>query len=357
MVLPLLPAFFAVNLGASTTLIGVMQGVAKSAGSLLQLFSGYWSQVTGKRKSLTFLGYFLSNVSKPLYFFAGNPIIAFFIRVADSAGKGFRTPPRDALLADSAPSGKTGLAFGFNRALDSAGAVLGPLIGFALLNFAGIDYQWIFLIAAVPSVLALWTLASGVTEIPGKIPGVRPKIFGTLPKGRFPLFLAAVFFLYAGVLPDLLALLRAQELGVSISTLPLYWVLYNMTGSFFAAPFGHAFDRKPKKVLIYGWLAYFIALLGFGHLSREFFPFLFMVFGVFDAATDGPLRAAVVRLVPTEDRAAAFGWYHGVRSAAFLLAGSFIGWGWQNFGISAAFTGAGLASLIGFILLLRVKLK
>lgn len=356
MVLPLLPSFFTLGLGASITFVGVMQGVAKSAGSLLQLFSGYLSQITGKRKSLTFLGYLLSSVSKPLFFFAGNPVAAFFLRIADSAGKGFRTPPRDALLADSAPPGKTGLAFGFNRALDSAGAVLGPLIGFALLNFAGIGYKWLFLIAAVPSMLALWALASGVKEIPGKIPAVRPKIFGSLPKGEFPLFLIAVFFLYVGVLPDLLALLRAQELGVGVSTLPLYWVLFNLTGSFFAAPFGQAFDRKPKKVLIYGWLAYFIALLGFGNLSREFFPFLFLVFGIFDAATDGPLRAAVVRLVPSENRAAAFGWYHGVRSAAFLLAGSLIGWGWQNFGVSVAFTGAGLASLLGFVLLLRVRL-
>ncbi len=356
MILPLLPAFFAVSLGASTTLIGVMQGVARASGSLFQLFSGYLSQITGKRKSLTFFGYFLSNISKPLFFFVGNPMAAFFLRVSGSAGKGFRTPPRDALLADSAPPGKTGLAFGFNRALDSAGAVLGPLIGFALLNFAGIDYKWLFLIAALPSVLSLWALASGVTEIPGKIPVERPKIFGTLPKGEFPLFLFALFFLYVGVLPDLLALLRAQELGVGVSTLPLYWVLYNLTGSFFAAPFGQAFDRRPKKVLIYGWLAYFIALLGFGNLSREFFPFLFLVFGIFDAATDGPLRAAVVRLVPAENRAAAFGWYHGVRSAAFLLAGSLIGWGWQNFGVSAAFTGAGLVSLLGFVLLLRVRL-
>ena len=355
MIFPVLPSFFAIGLGASTSFIGMMQGVAKSLGSLLQLFSGYLSQITGRRKSLTFIGYFLSSVSKPLYFFAGNPVAALFVRISDNAGKGFRTPPRDALLSDSTSKETLGLAFGFNRAFDSAGAVLGPLVGFALLNFAGIDYKLLFLLAAVPSALSLWALASGVTEIRGSVPAARPKIFDNLPKGRFLLFLAAVFFLYLGALPDLLALLRAQELGVTRATLPLFWVLYNLTGSFFAAPFGHAFDRRPKKVLVGGWLVYLLSLAGFGFLSKEFLPFMFLVFGIFDAATDGPLRAAVVRIVASNQRASAFGWYHAVRSVAFLLAGVLIGWGWQTFGVVQAFTAAGAATLLGLLLLLRIR--
>lgn len=355
MILPLLPTFFTAGLGGTTAFVGLMQGIAKAGGSLVQLFSGYLSQVTGQRKSLAFWGYFLSSVSKPLYFFAGHPVVALFIRISDSSGKGFRTPPRDALLADSAPAGQTGLAFGFNRALDSAGAVLGPLIGFVLLSFVGLNYKTIFLIAAVPSVFSLWALATGVTEIRGVKPDGRPKLFGTLPKGEFPLFLTAVFFLYLGTLPDLLALLRAQEQNVAVATLPLYWVLYNLTGSFFAAPFGHAFDRVPKRVLAWGWLAYLISLAGFAYLSREFLPFLFLIYGIFDAATDGPLRSAVVRLVPAENRAAAFGWYHGVRSVAFLLAGILIGWGWQNFGAMPAFMAAGAVTVLGLLLLLRVR--
>ncbi len=356
MIFPVLPSFFALGLGASTAFIGVMQGVAKSLGSVLQLFSGYLSQATGKRKSLTFLGYLFSSVSKPLYFLAGSPVAALFVRVADNAGKGFRTPPRDALLSDSTGRETIGLAFGFNRALHSAGAVLGPLIGFALLSISGMDYKWLFLIAAVPSVFSLWVLAVGVTEIPGPVPAVRPKILGSLPKGNFLLFLTAVFLLYVSALPDFLALLRAQELGVATTTLPLFWVLYNLTGSFFAAPFGQAFDRRPKKVLVGGWLAYLFALAGFGFLSREFLPFMFLIFGIFDAATDGPLRAAVVRIVPADQRATAFGWYHAVRSAAFLLAGSLIGWGWQSFGVTTALMAAGGVTVLGLMLLLRVRL-
>ena len=355
MIFPVLPSFFAVGLGASTAFIGVMQGVAKSLGSLLQLFSGYLSQITGRRKSLTFIGYFLSSVSKPFYFFAGNPVAALFVRITDNAGKGFRTPPRDALLSDSTSKETIGLAFGFNRAFDSAGAVLGPLIGFALLNFAGIDYKQLFLLAAVPSVFSLWALAAGVTEIRGPVPAMRSKVLGSYPKGKFLLFLAAVFLLYLGALPDLLALLRAQELGVTTATLPLFWVLYNLTGSFFAAPFGHAFDRAPRKVLVGGWLVYLIALAGFGFLSKEFLPFIFLIFGIFDAATDGPLRAAVVRIVPANQRATAFGWYHAVRSVSFLLAGSLIGWGWQGFGVGTAFTAAGGVTILGLVLLLRIK--
>lgn len=355
MIFPVLPSFFALGLGASTAFIGVMQGVSKSLGSLLQLFSGYLSQATGKRKSLTFPGYLFSSVSKPLYFLAGSPAAALFIRISDNAGKGFRTPPRDALLSDSTGKETIGLAFGFNRALDSAGAVLGPLIGYALLSIGGMNYKWLFLIAAVPSVFSLWVLATGVTEIRGPVPAVRPKIFGSLPKGNFLLFLTAVFLLYAGALPDFLALLRAQELGVATTTLPLFWVLYNLTGSFFAAPFGQAFDRTPKKVLVGGWLAYLVSLIGFGFLSKEFLPFMFLVFGIFDAATDGPLRAAVVRIVPTNQRATAFGWYHAVRSAAFLLAGSLIGWGWQSFGVATTFTAAGAVTVLGVVLLSRIR--
>ncbi len=248
------------------------------------------------------------------------------------------------------------MAFGFNRALDSAGAVLGPLIGFALLSIGGMDYKWLFLIAAVPSVFSLWVLATGVTEIRGPVPAVRPKILGSLPKGNFLLFLTAVFLLYAGALPDFLALLRAQELGVATATLPLFWVLYNLTGSFFAAPFGNVFDRAPKKVLVGGWLAYLAALAGFGFLTREFLPFMFLISGIFDAATDGPLRAAVVRIVPSDQRASAFGWYHAVRSVAFLLAGGLIGFGWQNSGVGTAFTAGGGVTFLGLLILLRVRL-
>ncbi|MCI0597264.1 MAG: MFS transporter [candidate division Zixibacteria bacterium] len=356
MIVPFLPVLFTSGLGGTTAFLGMVEGVARAGESLLQLFSGYLSQITGKRKGLTFAGYFFSSISKPLFFFAGSPIAAFIIRVSDRAGKGFRTSPRDALLSDSTSKETIGLAFGFNRALDSAGAVLGPLIGFVLISTVGLNYTWLFLVAAIPSFFSLLVLAAGVKEIPGRVLPGRPKIFGTLPKGAFLLFLAAVFFLYLGRLPDLLAILRAQELGVATSTLPLFWVLFNLTGSFFAGPFGGAFDRVPKKVLVGGWLAYLVSLLGFAFLSREFMPFLFLFFGLFDAATDGPMRAAVVRIVPADQRASAFGWYHAVRSVAFLLAGSLIGFGWQNFGVTPALTAAGGVTILGLLLLLRVRI-
>lgn len=356
MALPFLPILFTAGVGGSTAFLGMVEGVAKSSASLLQLFAGYLSQATGKRKGLAFAGYFFSSATKPLFFFAATPLAAFLIRLSDRAGKGFRTPPRDALLADSTSQEAIGLAFGFNRALDSAGAVLGPLTGFALLTLTAMDYRWLFLVAAVPSVFSLWALAAGVKEIPGAITAVHPKLFRMLPSGRFLLFLAAVFFLYLGTLPELLVILRAKELGAATATLPLFWVLFNLSGSFFAGPFGHAFDRIPKKILVGGWLAYLVSLAGFGFLSREFLPFMFLLFGIFDAATDGPLRAAVVRLVSSDQRASAFGWYHGVRSLAFLLAGILIGWGWQNYGVPAAFAAAGGVTVLGLLLLLKVRL-
>jgi len=356
MVVPFLPVLFTSGLGGSTAFLGLVEGVAKSSASLLQLFAGYLSQATGKRKSLAFAGYFFSSVTKPLFFFAASPLAAFLIRVCDRAGKGFRTPPRDALLSDSTAKETIGLAFGFNRALDSAGAVLGPLIGFVLLALTSMDYKWLFLFAAVPSVFSLWALGVGVKEIPGTVSPLRVKFFSTLPSGKFLLFLVAVFLLYLGTLPELLVLLRAQELGVAAVTLPLFWVLFNLSGSFFAAPFGHAFDRIPKKVLVGGWLAYLATLAGFGALSKEFLPFMFLLFGIFDAATDGPMRAAVVRIVPPDQRASAFGWYHAVRSVAFLLAGSLIGWGWQSFGVTDTFMAAGGVTVLGLVLLLRVRI-
>ncbi len=356
MVVPFLPVLFTSGLGGSTAFLGMVEGVAKASASLLQLFAGYLSQATGKRKSLAFAGYFFSSVTKPLFFFAASPVIAFLIRVSDRAGKGFRTPPRDALLSDSTEKETIGLAFGFNRTLDSAGAVLGPLIGFALLSLTAMSYKWLFLVAAVPSVFSLWVLAAGVKEISGHVSPVRVRLFRALPSGRFLLFLGAVFLLYLGTLPELLVILRAQELGAATATLPLFWVLFNLSGSFFAAPFGHAFDRVPKKVLIGGWLAYLVTLVGFGFLSKEFLPFMFLLFGIFDAATDGPLRAAVVRIVPADQRASAFGWYHAVRSGAFLLAGSLIGFGWQHFGVTTAFTAAGGVTLVGILILMRVRL-
>lgn len=355
MIVPFLPVLFTSGLGGTIAFLGMVEGVAKAGASLLQLFAGYLSQITGKRKGLAFAGYLFSSVSKPLFFFAANPVVAFLIRVSDRAGKGFRTPPRDALLADSTSRETIGLAFGFNRALDSAGAVLGPLASFALLSWAAINYKWLFILAAIPSFFSLWAMAAGVREIPGAAISGRPKFLRTLPKGRFILFLVAVFFLYTGTLPELLILLRAEKMGVATATLPLFWVLFNLTGSFFAGPFGHGFDRAPKKILVGGWLVYLVSLLGFTFLSREFLPFMFLIYGIFDAATDGPLRATVVRLVPEEELAAAFGWYHATRSVAFLLAGILIGWGWQNFGVVNTFLTAGGVTLLGLLILMRIR--
>ncbi|HEX8292991.1 MAG TPA: MFS transporter, partial [Pyrinomonadaceae bacterium] len=317
---PMLPAFLALVLGASPKAIGIVEGVAESVSSLLKLFSGYFSDRTGRRKGLVVFGYGLASVVRPLLALATTWHQVLAVRFTDRVGKGMRSAPRDAMIADAAPPGERGLAFGFHRAMDHGGAVIGPLIGLGLLWLvagdartptAG-DYSTIFLFASVPALLAMLVLVfavretrGGAKEAAGKNVGAR-KVEAGVPApaaaggkmrlslrgfdANFKWFLVLVALFTLSNSTDAFLIRRAQMAGVSTGqgTL-LLWSALHLSKVVSSVVGGDLSDRLGRKTLIVaGWLLYAAVYLGFAYVSTPLGAWsLFLIYGVYFGLAEG----------------------------------------------------------------------
>jgi len=344
---PLLPIFLTTVLGASATALGAIEGVAESTASLLKLISGWLSDRMPGRKPLVVAGYGLASLVKPLLAFTRTPGQVMAIRVADRVGKGIRTSPRDALIADSVTPGIRGRAFGFHRAADNLGAVIGPLIAFALLRFGtGIDLRRVFLLTAIPAALSVALLVFGLREVSRRTDdsdlgrsGRSGRTGGTGPGGRSarppaaPLraaglparfwWLAAVLVVFTlGNSSDAFLLLRATRLGVAPALVPVLWALLNLVKALFNVPAGVLSDRFGRRpLLVAGWAIYAAVYLGFGLAGAVWQVWaLFAAYGLYFGATEGVEAALVADFVPAERRGAAFGVYNLALGIAALPA-------------------------------------
>jgi len=348
MIYPLIPTFLSVVLGASASAVGVVEGAAESTAALLKLASGWLSDRARRRKPLVLAGYAIAGVVRTLLAFAQNVGQVVAIRVTDRVGKGIRTSPRDALIADSVDPAVRGRAFGFNRAADNAGAVIGPLIAFAVLHFEGIPLRRVFLLASIPALLALIVLVAGVREHPR---ADRAEHAGPLLEGRmgarFWAFMVVVFVFTLGNSTDAFLLLRAAQLGVPMAFAPLLWAMLNLVKSLSNTPGGALSDRVGRKPLIVaGWAFYAVVYLLFGraHAAWEAWA-LFAVYGIYFGLTEGVEKALVADLVPAARRGAAFGWYNLALGLGALPASLIFGAIWDRAGAPAAFTfGAAMAA-------------
>jgi len=363
MIYPLLPLFLVGTLGAGPAFIGVIEGVAESASSLLKLASGWVSDRVRRRRPLVAGGYALACAVRPLIALATLPWHVLAIRFTDRLGKGLRSAPRDALLAESVPAHMRGRAFGVHRAADHAGAVLGPLIAALLLIHYADRLRFVFALAIVPGILVVLTLLKVREDRP---PDARPAPTATsalepaaFPQRRtFNRYLAVIALFTLGNATDVFLLLRASALGMAEVAVPLLWGLHHVSKMIWSVPGGALADRfGPRRAIVAGWMVYSLTYAGFAFASQAWHIWaLFVVYGLFYGLTEAPEKAFVVQLAPATRRGSTLGAFHATVGFVALPSSVMFGLIWQQFGAPAAFlTGAGLALAAALLLIVLVR--
>jgi len=369
MIYPLLPLFLSTVLGAGVVFIGLVEGIAESISSFLKLFSGWVSDRFKKRKGLILFGYALASLTRPFIGLATSPYHVLFLRFFDRIGKGVRSSPRDALLSQSCAEEERGKAFGFQRAMDHAGAMTGPLIASALMATFTRDLRTIFLLAFVPSLFCLWILWRGVSDVPprGASDGANgekstvdppPRLNWRQWNRRFKYFLFIITLFTLGNSSDAFLLLRAQGLGLDVVTIPVLWFVFHLSKTIFSVPGGSLSDRiGRKRVMILSWTLYGLVYLGFAFASKSYqIWFLFVVYGLFYGLSEGTEKAWVSDLVEESKRGTAYGAYHFCIGIASLPASLLMGLIWKAVGTKWAFSfGAAMALIAAFLTLVLMK--
>src|SRR4051812_29854482 len=303
MIYPLLPVFLTATLHASAGFLGVIEGAAETTAALLKLASGWWSDRVRRRKPLIVGGYALASVVRPLVAVSQSAGQVLVIRVTDRIGKGIRGAPRDALIADSVDPSVRGRAFGFQRTADHAGAVVGPLVAFAVLTWGHVNLRPVFLLAAIPGVIAVIVAAVFVRE-PARREAVAsagaalpvPAPLGT----RFWAVLGVIILFTLGNSTDAFLLLRAAQLGVPVALAPILWAMLHLVKSTTSTPGGALSDRIGRKpAVIGGWIIYAIVYLLFGRATQAWHAWaLFAVYGTYFGLVEGTEKAMIADLVP-----------------------------------------------------------
>ena len=367
---PLLPTFLFMTLGASPFFIGLIEGFAESIASILKLFSGYLSDRFHRRKLPVFVGYALAAVVRPLLSFVTSWQQVLAVRMTDRIGKGIRGAPRDALIAAGVPPEKRGLAFGFNRAADHMGAVIGPVIAFLLLSYIASDsqsptareYQQVFLFASVPVVLGLFVIIFFVHETtkPVKEIDKMPIKFSLREfDGNFKRFLAVIALFTLSNSTDAFLLLRAQQAGIVPPLLPILWMVLHLSKVISSIIGGDLSDTiGRKKMIVAGWVVYALVYAGFAFVDSPWQAWtLFIVYGTYFGLTEGTEKALVADMVVDEKRGTAFGFYNLAFGITVFPASLLFGLVWTEFGAPAAFLGSAAVSIIAAAALLAVNPK
>lgn len=349
MIYPLLPVFLTATLGADAAFVGAIEGAAETTAALLKLASGWWSDRVRRRRPLVVIGYAIASIARPLVAIAQSATQVLAIRVSDRVGKGIRNAPRDALIAESVDPSIRGRAFGFHRAMDNAGGILGPLIAFAVLTWHFAALRTVFFLAAIPALLSLIVLVVFVRDVPrAAAPAASSKGMDLTRSmsARFWQVLGVIFLFTLGNSTDAFLLLRANQLGVPVALAPILWAALHVVKTASNVPGGALSDRIGRRpTLIAGWLLYAVVYFGFAKATTAWQAWaLFAVYGVFFGLTEGSERALVADLVSLESRGTAFGWYNLAIGLGALPASLLFGYVWDRAGARAAFLmGASLA--------------
>ncbi len=359
MVAPFMPIFVTAVLGGGALALGAIDGVAEAIAAVLKLQAGRWSDRLGKRRPFVVAGYALSSFARPLMGLVGSVWSAGAVRSLDRVGKGLRTSPRDALIAAAVPPAEQGRAFGFHRAMDHLGAVLGPLAALGLLAWLGPDPQnlrQVFLWGALPGLLAVLLLWAFVREAEiGEAPKVKLPLRWLPPKELRPFMLALGVFTL-GASSDLFLLLRASPASAqqALGVLPWLWIGLHLVKSASSLAGGQISDRLgARRTLALGWALYAAVYAALAFVQPGPWAIaLVLVYGLYYGLTEGPEKVITVALARPQERAEAFGWYHMVTGLGMLPASLLFGWLYDQVSPAAAFlTGSGLA-LSGLLLLL-----
>lgn len=361
MIFNLLPLFLANVLGVRTNVIGLIEGLAETVASLLKLFSGWFSDRIGQRKSLAVAGYGLSALVKPLLYFASSWGGVLAVRFVDRLGKGIRTAPRDALVADSVSPQQRGLAFGLHRAGDTAGAMVGMLIALVVvwlmqtdaLTLARETFQRLILISMVPGFLAVVGLVWLAREVPVTELRPRPQLSWRGLPPLFRRYVLVVLLFTLGNSADAFLILRAQERGLSVIGVLGMLATFNLVYALVSGPAGALSDRiGRRKLLVAGWLVYGLLYLGFGLAAAAWqIWLLYALYGIYYGTVEGTAKAFVADLVEKEQRGTAYGVYNAAVGIAALPASLIAGVLWQGVGSWGGF-GAAAPFLFGATLAL-----
>lgn len=334
MIVPLMPIFLNDVLQASKLSIGLIEGVAESTASILKVISGWFSDRLGRRKPLIFWGYSLSVFSRPLMAGATSWIGVLIYRFTDRLGKGIRASPRDALIADVTEELHMGRAFGFHRAMDTIGAVIGPAIAFSILALSSNNMRLVFWLSMIPGGLAITTIALFVKDAITKRSEARSQRKDFSLKnlnGDFKRFLFIAVLFSLGKIPEAFLILRAKELGVHVKLIPMVYLLFNITTAMLATPSGIIADKMGKRKIIF--LSYIIAgmaFLGFALSNKGLYAWLlFIIYGLFVAMNEGNQRAFVASLINPEKKGTGYGTYHTMVGLSALPGGLISGYLYQ----------------------------
>ncbi|HAT68762.1 MAG: hypothetical protein A2481_00975 [Candidatus Yonathbacteria bacterium RIFOXYC2_FULL_47_9] len=353
MILAIFPAFFTSVLKAGAGSLGLVEGFADGAANIIKIYAGRLSDSTQKRKPFMVAGYALSVVTRPVYLLVSSVGGVVGLRFADRVGKGLREAPRDAIISLSTPKDEIGRAFGYHRMLDTLGALGGPLVAYLILRTYPDGFNIVFITAFIIGLLAIASLVF-VKDTVGDLKknGIKLASIAAFP-ADFKRYLVALFLLAAGSIPVAVLLLSTQHIGLAIASIPLFYMLYNLSFVGFSLRAGGLSDRiGPRKVLRIG---YAVLLLGYVIVAlAKSTPILivgFLVLGLFPALTDGVARALAAELSPPEYRAGAYGLVNATMGFGLMIAGIGGGYIWEIFGAPAALTVGGVFVMSGIIIL------
>ncbi|QPJ65999.1 MAG: MFS transporter [Candidatus Nitrohelix vancouverensis] len=353
MIYPLLPLFLFKTLGTGAFRLGLIEGIAEATASLLKVISGIWTDRSGKRKPFILVGYGMAGLAKPLIGLAGSWPAVLALRFMDRVGKGIRTSPRDALIADVSPPEHRGASFGFHRAMDHAGAVIGPLVAALLLMLPTISLREVFFLAAIPAAISFLIAWIGIKEssrtpVAAPTPLSKPIKLSSWNRlsSNYKLYLFSIFIFTLGNSTDAFILLRLSDAGASATWVAVLWSLHHiikMAANYYG---GRLSDRwGHRRQLGLGWIFYAVVYLLFAITdSISGIIAVFMLYGLYYGLVEPSERALAVALAPDHLRGTALGYFHLTLGLAALPASLLFGMIWQNWGHGPAFfVGAALA--------------
>jgi len=358
MIYPFLPVFITKFLGAGPAFVGLIEGVAESVSSFLKLFSGWLADRIKGRKILVSVGYSLPSLSRPLISIVRTWPPLFLLRVIDRLGKGIRTSPRDAIIADSVDVNNRGRAFGFQRAMDNLGAVVGPLLSFLILKFIIDDIRMVFFLSIVPAIFVLILVVFVLEDVKGR--ELEKTRISLRTKGlppSFKIYLLSLLFFTLGNSSDSFLFLKASEAKISLEFLPLLWVGHNAVKAILSYPLGRLSDRiGRKKIIITGWVIYALIYTGFAYTKNPFFILLlFILYGSVFGITEGAERAYVADMTPPEHKGTSYGIFHFIQGIALFPASLITGIIWQMMGSKYAFLYGAFMALIASFIIINVR--
>jgi MFS family permease len=363
MIYPLVPLFLANILGVNKSVIGLIEGIAESTASLLKVFSGWFSDRIGHRKWLMAAGYGISTLSRPIVALATGWQHVMGSRFIDRFGKGVRTAPRDAIIAESSEKTHLARAFGFHRSMDTMGAVVGPALAFFLLGLFSNNYRAVFWLSMIPGAIAVLLIVFFITEKKKAFiaHSERPKLTLKHFDWKFKFFVLIATLFAIGNSSDVFLILRAQQIGVPTLMIPVVYLVFNLVYSLSSIPAGIAADRfGRKRVILLGFVLFAVLYYGFaiaGDTSAIWALFAF--YGLFMGLTEGIQKAFLATIIPSDFRATAFGVYNTAVGVAMFPASFIGGWLWDHISPSATFyfgsITAGLSAILFIVFIAVVR--